>query len=300
MKKHLFKGVATALVTPFSKGYIDFPALSRLVEEQIFAGVDALVAVGTTGESATLSDDEKYEVIRAVVNTAAHRVPVIAGAGSNDTAHAVNLCRASKEAGADALLCVTPYYNKTSAKGIVAHYAALSDATDLPVVVYNVPSRTGVDITPQTYAELASLPNVAGIKEASGSVSKLARTVEATGGKLDVFIGNDDMILPALSLGCAGTISVLSNVAPAGTKLIHALFFEGKNEDAARLFLKYLPLADALFSDVNPVPVKAALSILGKCRADVRLPLVETDGAVLDKLRRELERVGLLNVGGRR
>ena len=300
MKKHIFKGVATALVTPFSEGRIDFSALSRLVEEQIFAGVDALVAVGTTGESATLSDAEKYDVISAVVKVAAHRVPVIAGAGSNDTAHAVELCRASKDAGADALLCVTPYYNKTSAKGIVLHYAAIADATDLPVIVYNVPSRTGVDISPQTYAELASLPNVAAIKEASGNVSKLARTLSEIGDALDVFIGNDDMILPALSLGCAGTISVLSNVAPAQTKMMHSLFFEGKNEDAVRLFLKYVPLIDALFSDVNPVPVKAALSILGKCRSEVRLPLVETDGAVLDKLRRELERVGLLNVGGRR
>ena len=286
MKNHIFRGVATALVTPFSNGRIDFSALGSIINEQISGGVDALVAVGTTGESATLSDDEKYDVIRFTVKETARRVPVIAGAGSNDTEHAVNLCRAAKEAGADAVLSVTPYYNKTSQRGLIAHYTRIAEASDLPVIVYNVPSRTGVDILPETYAILAAHPNIAAIKEAAGSISKLAQTMALAGDVPDVYIGNDDMIVPALSLGASGVISVASNVAPTEIKQICSLWFEGKTQDAARIFLKFVPLFRELFSDVNPVPVKAAMNILRKCSDEVRLPLVrmtESGRAALEK-----------------
>lgn len=298
MKKRIFSGAATALITPFSNGKVDKTALISLIEDQIACGIDALVVVGTTGESATLTDEEKIDVVSLAVKTSAHRVPIIAGAGSNDTHHASYLCSAAKDVGADALLCVTPYYNKTSPRGVAAHFFYIADNTDLPLIVYNVPSRTGVDISPQTYAELANHPNIAAVKEADGNISKFARTVALVGDKLDFYSGNDDMTVPMMSLGGAGVISVLSNILPAEVRRMCALYFSGKTDEAARMQIRYLPLISALFADVNPIPVKYAMSVLEKCSDEVRLPLIPPDDNIKEKIRKSLADIGLLP-GGR-
>ena len=272
-KNTIFRGAATALITPLNERGVDYPALGRLIDWQIERGIDALVIAGTTGEGATLTYDEHQEVIRYSVERAAGRVPIIAGSGSNDTQRAITLSRFSSQAGADALLVVTPYYNKATQKGLIAMYNAIADAVDKPIIIYNVPSRTGVNVEPQTYLALADHPNIVGIKEANGNISKIVETARLVGDKLDIYSGNDDQVVPILSMGGSGVISVLSNVMPAETHEMCARFFEGDLAGAAKMQMEYLPLINALFSEVNPIPVKAAMAAMGWCENYLRLPL---------------------------
>lgn len=296
MKKPIFKGAATALITPFRDGKVDKKAFAAIIEEQISAGISALVVCGTTGEAATMTDDEQIDTIDFAVRTAGGRVPIIAGAGSNNTAHAIDLCKRSVAVGADALLCVTPYYNKTSQAGLVQMYAAIADSVDKPIILYNVPSRTGVNIEPKTYASLADHPNIYAIKEASGNFSKVAETVSLVGSKLAVYSGNDDQTVPIMSLGGLGVISVLSNVLPKQTSEMCRLCLDGRFDEGAALQLKYIPLINALFSDVNPIPAKEAMAMLGKCSPELRLPLVGMSDEKRAALREELKKVGLKTV----
>ena len=276
MKKTVFTGAGVAIVTPMNKDFsINYEKLGELIDWQIENGTDSIIICGTTGESSTMSDAEHIDSISFAVKRANGKVPVIAGAGSNDTSYAIWLSKESKRVGADALLQVTPYYNKTSQRGLVAHFNAIADATDLPIILYNVPSRTGVNIALDTYKELAKHPNIVAVKEASGDLSKIAEI--AANCDLDIYSGNDDQILPILSLGGKGVISVLSNVVPKETHEICKLFFENKNAEALALVKKTLKLANMLFCDVNPIPVKAALNLMGKNVGSCRLPLVDLD-----------------------
>lgn len=295
MKKTVFKGVATALVTPMNADYsVNFDRLETLVDEQIKGGVDALVICGTTGEKSTLNYADHVKVIETAVKSANKRVPVIAGAGSNDTVYSVGLCRDAISVGADALLMVTPYYNKTSQAGLITHYNYVADRVDAPIIVYNVPSRTGVNITPATYAQLAKHENIVGIKEANGDISSVAKTRELCGDELAIYSGNDDQIVPILSLGGSGVISVLSNIAPLETHNICAEFFKGNIEKSRDLQIKYLSLINALFSDVNPIPVKEAMEMLNMNVGPCRLPLVPMSDEKRNALKNELKKVGLL------
>ncbi len=275
MKKTIFTGAATALVTPMnSDTSVNYEALKNLVNEQIEAGIDALVICGTTGEKSTLSYKEHVKVIEEAIKTADGRVPIIAGAGSNDTVYSVGLCKEAISLGADALLSVTPYYNKASQAGLIAHYNYIADRIDKPLIVYNVPSRTGVSIQPETYLELSKHENIVAIKEANGDVSSVAKTKQLVGDALDIYSGNDDQIIPIMSLGGKGVISVLSNIVPKETHDMCHAFLNGDTEKARDLQLKYIPFINALFSDVNPIPVKEAMNLMGKNVGPVRLPLV--------------------------
>lgn len=295
MKKTVFTGAAVAIITPmYPDGSVNYEELAKLVEFQIANGTDAIVACGTTGESSTLGDEEHVQVIKAVVDQVNGRVPVIAGAGSNDTAYAVWLSREASDLGADALLHVTPYYNKASQSGLIRHFNTIADATDLPVILYNVPSRTGVNILPETYRELAKHPNIVAAKEANGNISSVAQTAALCGDDLAIYSGNDDQIVPILSLGGKGVISVLSNVAPAQTHEICQLFFDGKVSESAALQLKLLPLINTLFCDVNPIPVKEAMNMLGYAAGSCRLPLDRLSEAGRSRLAAELKAAGLL------
>lgn len=295
MKKTIFTGSAVAIVTPMNDDFsINYDRLGFLIDEQIENGTDAIVICGTTGESATMTDEEHIEAIRFCVERTNKRVPVIAGAGSNDTAYAVMLSKESKQLGADALLHVTPYYNKTSQLGLIRHFNAIADATDLPVILYDVPSRTGVGIQPQTYLELSKHPNIVAAKEASGNISSVAKTLSLCGDALDIYSGNDDQIVPLMSLGAKGVISVLANVMPKETHDICQLFFDGKIKESAALQLKLMGLIGALFSDVNPIPVKEALNLMGKNAGPCRLPLVEMSDSAREALRLELVKAGLI------
>ena len=276
-RKPVFTGVCTALITPFRDGKIDFEALSGLVEFQIDGGVDALLINGTTGESATLTDAEKREIISFAVSEVGGRVPVIAGTGSNDTKKAVELSKFAYDVGADAGLAVTPYYNKASEVGLIKHYEAIADATEIPIILYNVPSRTGVNIPLSVYERLSEHKNIVAVKEANPSVSDFARLSARCGKNLDLYSGNDDLILPCLSLGGNGIISVISNALPRQTGDICRLWFGGKIKEATELQLKLLPLTNALFCEVNPIPIKALLSHLGFCKEEYRLPLCPMD-----------------------
>ena len=293
-KKTIFRGAATALITPLTPSGVDYEALGRLIDWQIGQGIDALVIAGTTGEGATLTYDEHQEVIRYSVERAAGRVPIIAGSGSNDTSRAITLSRFSCEAGADALLVVTPYYNKATQKGLIAMYNAIADAVDRPIILYNVPSRTGVGIEPATYLALADHPNIVAIKEANGNISKIVETARLVGDRLDIYSGNDDQVVPILSMGGSGVISVLSNVMPAQTHEMCARFFEGDLAGAAKLQMDYLPLINALFSEVNPIPVKAAMAAMGWCENYLRLPLTRMEPEHWEKLKGIMEGHGLI------
>ena len=284
-KKTIFRGAATALITPLTHAGVDYEALGRLIDWQIDQGIDALVIAGTTGEGATLTYDEHQEVIRYSVERAAGRVPIIAGSGSNDTSRAITLSRFSCDAGADALLVVTPYYNKATQKGLIAMYNAIADAVDKPIILYNVPSRTGVGIEPNTYLALAEHPNIVAIKEANGNISKIVETARLVGDKLDIYSGNDDQVVPILSMGGSGVISVLSNVMPAQTHEMCQRFFEGDLAGAAKLQMDYLPLINALFSEVNPIPVKAAMAAMGWCENYLRMPLTRMEPEHWEKLK---------------
>ena len=273
MKNTVFTGVATAIVTPLTKDRIDYEQFERLIEWQIKEGVDAIVAVGTTGEGSTLTDAEHKEAIRFCVEKVRGRVPVIAGTGSNDTQYAIDLTKYACEVGADAMLLVTPYYNKATQKGMIASFKAIADASDKPCILYNVPSRTGCNLLPASVLELADHPNIVGIKEASGNISQIAEIAALVGDKMDIYSGNDDQILPILALGGKGVISVLSNVVPKETGDICKKFFSGDIEGSRKLQLDLLPLVNALFSEVNPIPVKAAVSAMGYGENYLRLPL---------------------------
>ena len=269
----VFRGAATALITPTTPAGVDYEALGRLIDWQIDRGIDALVIAGTTGEGKTLSIAEHKEVLRYSAERIAGRVPMIAGTGSNEMSVSLSMSKYACEVGADALLVVTPYYIKATQNGLVKMYATLADAVTKPLILYNVPSRTGVNIEPATYAKLADHGNIAGIKEANGDISKIVSTAALVDGKLDLYSGNDDQTIPILSLGGKGVISVLSNLLPAQTAEMCRRFFRGDCAGAAELQLKYLPLIHALFSEVNPIPVKAAMAEMGFCENYLRMPL---------------------------
>lgn len=269
----IFRGAATALITPLDERGIDFDRLGHLIDWQIDEGIDALVICGTTGEASTLTDKEHRDAIAYAVERTNGRVPVIAGTGSNDTAYAIELTRFACEAGADACLVVTPYYNKATQNGLVAMYSAIADASTKPLILYNVPSRTGTAIQPATYVKLAQHPNIAAIKEANGNISAIVETKALVGDQLDIYSGNDDEIVPILSMGGLGVISVLSNLLPKETSRLCHKFFEGDVAGAAAMQCQYLKLIRALFSEVNPIPVKAAMAAMGFCKDYLRLPL---------------------------
>ena len=289
----LFTGCATALITPFRNGEVDYPALDRLVESQIDAGIDALVAVGTTGEPATMTWEEHLNVIRRVVDVANHRVPVIAGTGSNATSEAVHAARMSQEFGADAQLVVTPYYNKTSQEGLVAHFNAVADAATLPVIVYNVPARTGINIGPWALQQICRHPKVVAVKEASTDVGQALDKLRLVGDDAVFYCGNDDLIVPTMACGFRGVVSVLSNVMPKETvEMTHAAL-AGDYARAAALQMKLLPLINALFCETSPIPVKAAMAHLGLCDEELRLPLVPMQPRNREKLFAIMDELGL-------
>lgn len=287
MKKIIFEGAATALVTPMnSDGSVNYTALENLVEEQINNGIDALVICGTTGESSTLDHEEHVKVLEVATKKANKRVPIIAGTGSNDTNYAVKLCNDAAEVGVDAFLMVTPYYNKTSQHGLVAHYTYIADRVNKPIILYNVPSRTGVNIKPETYKALSAHPNIVATKEANGDIESVKKTIELCGDDLCVYSGNDDQIIDVVALGGKGVVSVLSNIVPKDTHDIVAKYLEGDKEGAIALANKYSELIRTLFIDVNPVPVKEAMNMLGYNCGPLRLPLVP----MLDNTKAELEK----------
>ncbi len=292
-KKTIFQGAATALITPTNAQGVDYPALEKLINWQIESGIDALVICGTTGESSTLTDEEHKEVLRFSLEVAAGRVPMIAGTGSNDTAYAIEMTRHACQLGYDGMLLVTPYYNKATQKGLIASFTAIAQASTKPVILYNVPSRTGVNIEPATAAKLAQLENVVAIKEAGGNISKVVELATLAGDKLDIYSGNDDQIVPIMACGGKGVISVLSNVLPGETAELCRKFRDGDVAGAMEMQKKYLPLINALFSEVNPIPVKAAMAALGYCENYLRLPLTPMEEAHEQKLLECMRQVGL-------
>ena len=289
----IFRGVATALITPLNENGVDYPALEKLINWQIEEGINALVICGTTGEGSTLTDEEHRKVLQFALDTAAGRVPMIAGTGSNDTAYAIELTQYACQIGYDAMLVVTPYYNKATQNGLVAMFTAIADASTKPIILYNVPSRTGVSIEPATYAKLMSRPNICAIKEANGNISKIVETAALVGDQLDIYSGNDDQIVPIMACGGVGVISVLSNVVPKQTVQICQKFFDGDVAGAMELQKKYLPLTNALFCEVNPIPVKAAMAALGFCDDYLRLPLTVMEDAHRAVLLQCMRDVGL-------
>lgn len=293
MKNTIFRGAATAIITPMTAEGVDYTRYGALIDWQIAQGIDAIVAAGTTGEGSTLTDEEHRAVLKFTVDRVAGRVPVIAGTGSNDTAYALDLTRYACEIGADAMLVVTPYYNKATQKGLIRTFTAIADASTKPLILYNVPSRTGCNILPATCAELAEHPNIAAIKEASGSISQIAETAALVRGKMDIYSGNDDQIVPVLSLGGAGVISVLSNLLPAQTAELCARFFRGDAAGSAQMQLDLLPLIHALFCEVNPIPVKAAMAAMGWCENYLRLPLTPMEPAHEADLRAKMAAAGI-------
>lgn len=293
MKNTVFTGAATALITPMKNGGVDYEKFAQLVEFQIQNKIDALVVCGTTGESSTLTDEEHRELIRFCVEKTAGRVPVIAGTGSNDTDYAIDLSKFACEVGADAVLQVTPYYNKTTQKGLVKHFFAIADAIKKPIILYNVPSRTGMNIAPATYAELCKHENIVATKEASGNISAVAEIRHACGDNLDIYSGNDDQIVPIMSLGGKGVISVLSNLLPEETHKICADYLNGDVKAAADAQIKYLPLINSLFCEVNPIPAKAAMNLMGYCTEEIRLPLCEISDANKERLIADMVAAGI-------
>ena len=284
MKKTIFTGAATAIVTPFKNGVVDYDMYGTLIDWQIEQGIDAIVTVGTTGEGPTLTHEEHREVIRYCVEKVAHRVPVIAGTGSNCTEEAIGLTKFAAQVGADAALLVTPYYNKATQAGLVASFTAVADAADLPCVLYNVPGRTGCNIQPATVAKLAEHPMICAVKEASGNISQVAQIAALAGDKIDIYSGNDDQVVPIMALGGKGVISVLSNVAPAATVEMCRRMLVGDVAGARELQLKYLPRIDARFCEVNPIPVKAAMAAMGYGENSLRLPLTCMEPAHEERL----------------
>lgn len=295
MKQPVFTGAGVAIITPMNAdGSINYPELGRIIDDQIAHGTDAIIICGTTGESATLTHEEHSDCIRFAVQHTNHRVPVVAGTGSNDTSFAIELSKQAEADGADALLLVSPYYNKTSQAGLVAHYTAIADAVNIPCILYNVPSRTGVNILPATLAKLSKHPNINAVKEASGNISQVAEIAALCGDDLIIYSGNDDQIVPLLSLGAKGVISVLSNVAPQYTHDLCEQWFQGNHTKSLEMQLHALPLCHALFEDVNPIPIKWAMGRLGWNVGPLRLPLVMPSQDVQTSLEQTMTALGLL------
>lgn len=294
MKKILFKGCCTAMATPFTEDGINYTEFEKLINDQIKAGIDAILVCGTTGESSTMSTEEKKSAIKFAVEVAQKRVPVIAGTGGNNTKSVIEMSKYAESVGVDGILVVTPYYNKTTQAGLVAHYSAIASSTSLPIILYSVPSRTGVNILPETCLELSKIDNIVAIKEASGNLSQIAKIASLCGDNLHIYSGNDDQVLPTLSLGGLGVISVISNLAPAKfTKMTHN-FFDGNFEEAKKIQLESLELIDALFCEVNPIPVKAGLNMMNYNFGIPRLPLIEMSDKGKDKLKIALKNYGLI------
>lgn len=295
MSKTLFTGAGVAIVTPFKEdGSVNFEVLGKLIENQIANETDAIIICGTTGEASTLTDDEQIETIRFTVDKAAKRVPVIAGAGSNDTKHGMELCKRCEQVGADGLLIVTPYYNKTTQKGLIKYYTDMAGAADLPVIMYSVAGRTGLNIAPSTVETLAKIDNIVAIKEASGNISQVAEIAHRTQGDIDIYSGNDDQIVPLLSLGGKGVISVLSNIAPKYTHDMVMSYINGDTKKATEMQLNCLGLVKALFCEVNPIPVKAALNMMGFNAGGYRAPLIEMEEENRLMLERAMKEFGIL------
>ncbi len=295
MKNTIFTGAGVAIVTPMNAdGSINFNALGENIEYQIANGTDAIIICGTTGESSTMTDEEHVECIRYCIEKVNKRVPVIAGTGSNDTKYAIDLSKQAEALGADALLVVTPYYNKTSQRGLIAHFTAIADSVNIPIILYNVPSRTGVNIALDTYVTLSKHKNIVAVKEASGNISAIAKIIEKCGNDLDVYSGNDDQIVPIMALGGKGVISVLSNVAPKETHEIAQYCLDNNIAKAAEMQIKYLDLANNLFIDVNPIPVKEAMNLMGMNAGECRLPLVKMEQSKIDTLKTSLKNAGFI------
>lgn len=295
MKEIIFKGCGTAIITPFTKDdKVDFEAFGKLIEYQISEKVDAIIVCGTTGEASTMTLDEKKETIQFAVQKVNKRIPVIAGTGANCTKSAIEMTKYAESIGVDGALVVTPYYNKTTQVGLIAHYSAIAKETNLPIILYSVPSRTGVNILPSTCVELSKIPNIVAIKEASGNLSQIAEISHLCGENLHIYSGNDDQITPILAVGGIGVISVLSNIAPKYTHNITQNFFNGNISEAVKLQLNAIPLIKALFSEVNPIPVKEACNILGFGGGTPRLPLISLSDTNKEILKKELITFGLL------
>ena len=283
-----------AIITPFTETGINFEELGRIIEDQIAGGTDSIVITGTTGESATMTDEEHRQAIKYAVEKVNKRIPVVAGAGSNETAYAVLLAKHAEEVGADGLLVVTPYYNKCTQNGLVAHYNKIADSVNIPLIVYNVPSRTGVNIKPETYLKLSKHPRIVAVKEANGDLTSILRTRALCGDDLDIYSGNDDQIVPILSLGGIGVISVLANVAPKAAHDICQLYFDGNVKESAKLQIEYTDLIDALFCEVNPIPVKTAMRLMGYNVGGLRMPLSEMEESNLNILKHSLKKHNLV------
>ena len=293
MKNTIFTGMATALVTPMTSTGVDYDALGRFIDFQIKSGINALVAVGTTGENATLEPEDQTAVIRFTVERAAGRVPVIAGTGTNNTEHVLTNTRNACDVGADAVLVVTPYYNKASQNGLITHFTTIADASSVPVILYNVPGRTGVNILPKTVAALAEHPNIVALKEATGNMAQMVELVRLCGDKIDIYSGEDGIVVPMMSMGAKGCISVLSNVLPKEAVAMTDACLAGDYAKAAALQCKLLPLINALFSEVNPIPVKAAVSAMGYGKEHLRLPLTPMEPATRAVLYEEMRKLGV-------
>lgn len=293
MKNTVFTGAATAIVTPMNEKGVDYTTYERLIEWQISEGIDAIVAAGTTGEGPTLTDEEHRDLLKFTVDKVAGRVPVIAGTGSNDIAYAIDLTKFACDIGADGMLLVTPYYNKATQGGLIKSFTAVADASTKPCILYNVPSRTGCNLTAESCAVLADHPNICAIKEASGNISQIAKIAQLTEGKMDIYSGNDDQIVPVLSLGGKGVISVLSNLLPKETSEMCHAYMRGDVQKSLRMQLDYLDLIDALFCEVNPIPVKAAMAALGYGENYLRLPLTPMEEDHAKKLYALMEKAGL-------
>ncbi|MBO5265127.1 MAG: 4-hydroxy-tetrahydrodipicolinate synthase [Ruminococcus sp.] len=295
MKNTLFTGAGIAIITPFNEdGSINYERLGEMIDYQIENGTDAIIICGTTGEASTMSDEEHLECIRFAVKKAAKRVPVIAGTGSNDTAYAIKLSKEAEEIGADGLLLVTPYYNKTTQRGLIAHFTAIADAVNIPIILYNIPGRTGMSIEISTAKVLAKHKNIVAVKEASGNIGYTAKLIAACGDDLDVYSGNDDMIVPIMSLGGKGVISVLSHVLPKETHLMAQYCLENNFAEASKLQIKYLDLINNLFVEVNPIPVKEAMNLIGVNVGGCRMPLYPMSDENREKLKASLAKHGLI------
>lgn len=297
MKKVIFKGCGTAIITPFTEDGVNFEEFRKMIEFQINEGVDSIVVCGTTGESSTMSTEEKKETIKFAIDVANKRVPIIAGTGGNCTKSAIEMSKYAESVGSDAVLVVTPYYNKTTQAGLIAHYKAIAESITIPVILYNVPSRTGLNIAPATYLELSKIDNIVATKEASGNLSQIAEIANLCRDNLAIYSGNDDQVLPILSLGGLGVISVLSNIIPKDVHNMVKYFLDGNVKEATKLQINTLKLTSALFSEVNPIPVKAACNIIGFNAGIPRLPLVEMTDAGKENLKKEIVSYGLgLNI----
>jgi dihydrodipicolinate synthase len=290
----LFTGAGVAIITPFKNGKVDFPRLGQLIDWQISQGIDAIIVCGTTGEASTLNDKEHIETVKFAVERVKGRVPVIGGAGSNDTAHAIFMANELEQLKIDGLLMVTPYYNKCTQKGLIKHYTTIADSVNTPIILYSVAGRTGVNISPSTVFELSVHPNIVGIKEASGNISQVVEIAKCISDDFSLYSGNDDMIVPVLSVGGLGVISTVANIVPNDTHLMVRKYLDGDTKGATRLQLEMKHLIDAMFIEVNPIPIKAALNLMGMIEAEYRLPLCPPDEKSMEIIRKEMQNYGLL------